>query len=65
MIAPPLGARGRTLTLFATHPATEDRIARLTQMAGGAEHRHEDPHRGPRAARRATAPPEEPSRERR
>lgn len=41
MIAPPLSARGRTMTLFATHPATEDRIARLNEMAGGVEHRHE------------------------
>jgi heat shock protein HtpX len=41
MIAPPLSARGRTMTLFATHPPTEDRIARLSQMAGGVEHRHE------------------------
>jgi heat shock protein HtpX len=41
MIAPPLSARGRTLKVFATHPATEDRIARLSQMAGGVEHKHE------------------------
>ena len=41
MIAPPLSARGRTMTVFATHPSTEDRIARLMEMAGGAEHRHE------------------------
>ena len=41
MIAPPLSARGRTLSVFATHPATEDRIARLNEMAGGVEHRHE------------------------
>ena len=41
MIAPPLSARGRTMTIFATHPPTEDRIARLSQMAGGVEHRHE------------------------
>ena len=41
MIAPPLSARGRTLSVFATHPATEDRIARLSEMAGGVEHRHE------------------------
>jgi heat shock protein HtpX len=41
MIAPPLSARGRSLTVFATHPATEDRIARLNEMAGGVAHRHE------------------------
>jgi heat shock protein HtpX len=41
MIAPQLGATGRMSKLFATHPATEDRIARLEQMAGGDHHRHE------------------------
>lgn len=41
MIAPPLSAHGRTLTVFATHPATEDRIARLNEMSGGVEHKHE------------------------
>jgi heat shock protein HtpX len=41
MIAPPLTARGRTMSLFATHPPTEDRIARLSEMSGGVEHRHE------------------------
>jgi heat shock protein HtpX len=41
MIAPPLSARGRTMTIFATHPPTEDRVARLNEMAGGIEHRHE------------------------
>ena len=41
MIAPPLSARGRTMTIFATHPPTEERIARLNQMAGGVDHRHE------------------------
>jgi heat shock protein HtpX len=41
MIAPPLSARGNTLKVFATHPSTEDRIARLNEMAGGVAHRHE------------------------
>jgi len=53
MIAPPLSARGRTMTVFATHPSTDDRIARLMEMAGGAEHRHESLTEGralPRAA---------------
>lgn len=41
MIAPQLNAQGKTSTLFATHPPTEDRIARLTEMAGGISHRHD------------------------
>lgn len=43
MIAPSMNARGKESTLFATHPATEDRIARLTAMAGGISHRHDRP----------------------
>lgn len=43
MIAPAMNARGKESTLFATHPATEDRIARLTAMAGGISHRHDRP----------------------
>jgi heat shock protein HtpX len=60
MIAPPLSARGHSLTVFATHPATEDRIARLSQMAGGVEHRHEELTVGralPRTDAPAAAPP--------
>lgn len=38
MIAPPLSPLGRASKLFATHPPTEDRIARLTEMAGGQTH---------------------------
>ena len=41
MIAPPLTVRGRKMTLFATHPSTDDRIARLNEMSGGVAHRHE------------------------
>lgn len=43
MIAPSMNARGKESTLFATHPATEDRVARLTEMAAGIEHRHDRP----------------------
>jgi heat shock protein HtpX len=56
MIAPPLSARGRTLTVFATHPSTEDRIARLNGMAGGLEHRHETLTEGRALPRTASAP---------
>jgi heat shock protein HtpX len=41
MIAPQLGPAGRVSKLFSTHPATEERVARLEQMAGGDVHRHE------------------------
>lgn len=42
MIAPQMNARGgEKSSLFATHPATEDRVARLTAMAGGVNHRHD------------------------
>jgi len=40
MIAAPLGGRGKTSTLFSTHPPVEDRIARLDAMAGGQLHKH-------------------------
>lgn len=43
MIAPSMNARGKESTLFATHPATEDRVGRLTEMAGGITHRHDRP----------------------
>lgn len=43
MIAPQMNARGKESSLFATHPATEDRVARLTAMAGGTWHRHDRP----------------------
>jgi heat shock protein HtpX len=56
MIAPPLSARGRSLTIFATHPATEDRIARLNEMAGGMEHRHESLTEGRALPRTEAAP---------
>jgi heat shock protein HtpX len=41
MIAPQLGPSGRPSKLFSTHPPTEDRIARLEEIAGGDVHRHE------------------------
>lgn len=43
MIAPQMNAKGKESTLFATHPATEDRVGRLTVMAGGINHRHDRP----------------------
>jgi len=43
MIAPQLKSGGKPSTLFSTHPPTEDRIARLTEMAGGVTHRHDRP----------------------
>ena len=63
MIVAPLGARGTTSKLFATHPPPEDRVARLEQMAGGVEHRHESLTEGramPRAEEPRELPPEEP-----
>jgi heat shock protein HtpX len=41
MIAPQVGPSGRPSKLFSTHPPTEDRVARLDEMAGGDIHRHE------------------------
>jgi heat shock protein HtpX len=41
MIAPQLGGTGKASKLFSTHPPTEDRIARLEEIAGGDVHRHE------------------------
>ena len=41
MIAPQLGPSGGASKLFATHPPTADRIARLEELAGGDLHRHE------------------------
>ncbi|MGH2906742.1 MAG: M48 family metallopeptidase [Solirubrobacterales bacterium] len=43
MIAPQLKPSGKASALFSTHPPTEDRIARLTEMAGGIGHRHDRP----------------------
>jgi len=63
MIVAPLGARGHTSKLFSTHPAAEDRISRLAQMAGGADHRHEELTEGralPRTTEPHELPPEEP-----
>lgn len=43
MIAPQIKSSGRRSSLFATHPSTEDRMERLTAMAGGITHRHDRP----------------------
>jgi heat shock protein HtpX len=56
MIVAPLGARGKGSKLFATHPPPEDRIARLEQMAGGVQHRHEQLTEGRAAPREAPGP---------
>ena len=63
MIVAPLGAKGNASKLVSTHPPMEDRVARLAQMAGGADHRHEDLTEGralPRAEEPHELPPEEP-----
>jgi heat shock protein HtpX len=54
MITAPLGARGKTSTLFSTHPPIEDRVARLEAMAAGQTHRHGLPTAARRAAAGAT-----------
>ena len=41
MIAPPLRPGERALRVFATHPPTEDRVAKLDELAGGQQHNHE------------------------
>jgi heat shock protein HtpX len=56
MIAPQIGPGGRPSKLFATHPPTEDRIARLEQMAGGDVHRHESLTEGAALPRPEEAP---------
>lgn len=43
MIAPQLTPGGHKSNLFATHPPTEDRIARLMEMAGGVPHQRREP----------------------
>lgn len=61
MIAPQMKAHGKTSTLMSTHPPTDDRIARLTEMAGGVNHRHDRPvgqyYRSPFAGTAAGAAP--------
>lgn len=43
MIAPQLSMSGKPSKLFSTHPPTEDRIAKLLDMAGGVSHTPGDP----------------------
>jgi heat shock protein HtpX len=44
MIAPQMNAKGgERSSMMSTHPATEDRVARLTTMAAGITHRHDRP----------------------
>ncbi len=43
MIAPQLSMSGKPSKLFSTHPPTEDRIARLLDMAGGVTHTPGEP----------------------
>ncbi|MEH3053220.1 MAG: M48 family metallopeptidase [Patulibacter minatonensis] len=43
MIAPQLTPGGRSSALFSTHPPTEDRIAKLMEMAGGVPHQKRTP----------------------
>lgn len=40
MIAPQVNARGKKSTLFSTHPPTEQRVAKLMEMASGVPHQH-------------------------
>lgn len=43
MIAPQLTPGGRSSKLFSTHPPTEDRVAKLMEMAGGVPHARRAP----------------------
>jgi len=56
MIAPQLGGAGGVSKLFSTHPPTEERIARLEEIAGGDEHRHESLTEGAALPRPEEAP---------
>ncbi|MEX0993182.1 MAG: M48 family metalloprotease [Solirubrobacterales bacterium] len=41
MISPALKRKGNVSKMFSTHPPTEERVARLMEMAGGVPHQHE------------------------
>ncbi len=43
MIAPQLNKSGRSSSLFSTHPPTEERVAKLMEMAGGVPHQRRAP----------------------
>jgi heat shock protein HtpX len=58
MITPALKGGGSVSKMFSTHPPTEDRVARLMEMAGGVSHAHETQTEGRAYAGLNLAPPE-------
>ena len=58
MITPALKKGGNVSKMFSTHPPTEERVARLMEMAGGVSHQHETQTEGRAYAGLNLAPPE-------